>query len=187
MKKWKTKISLPHKDGCIVSDQITFLTGIFQGDTFSPLLFCLALAPIRNILKRAEVGYKIAGEKLSNLLYIDDLKAYAKDATEMERCRALISEFSDDIMMTFGLDKCAVVHMKKGKICNSPEVEGIPILNTEENYKYLGIVENEKNLHDAAKTIAKNEFIKRVRDIIKAKINAKNTIDAIRTFAMPVL
>ena len=118
MKNWRTKIYLPHDSGCIESNDIIFLRGIFQGDTFSPLIFCLALAPIRNILKRANVGYKIMEKKISNLLYIDDLKVYAKHAIEMERCRALIKEFSDDIAMTFGLDKCAGVHMKKGKISN---------------------------------------------------------------------
>ena len=105
----------------------------------------------------------------------------------MERYRALIAEFSDNIAMSFCIEKCAVVHMKKGKIYNSPEVDGIPILNTEESYKYLGIVESDKILHDAAKTFAKNQFIRRVRDILKAEINTKNKIDAIRTFVMPVL
>jgi len=54
MKKWRTRIFLPHKNGCIKSTDITFLRGIFQGDIFSPLIFCLALAPIRNILKYKE-------------------------------------------------------------------------------------------------------------------------------------
>jgi len=51
IKKWRTRIFLLHKNGCIESTDITFLRGIFQGDIFSPLIFCLALAPIRNILK----------------------------------------------------------------------------------------------------------------------------------------
>lgn len=38
-----------------------------------------------------------------------------------------------------------------------------------------------------AKDNAKKEFFQRVRRILKKEINAKNTIDAIRTFAMPVL
>ena len=73
MPSWRTKIHLPHVNGCLTTEDINFLRGIFQGDTLSPLLFCLALAPIRNILKKAGVGYKILGTKVSNLLYIDDL------------------------------------------------------------------------------------------------------------------
>ena len=187
MPSWRTKIHLPHSKGCLTTEDISFLRGIFQGDTLSPLLFCLALAPIRNILKRANIGYKIGGKKVSNLLYIDDLKCYAKDDNEMERCRALIDEFSTDIAMTFGLEKCAVVHMKKGQMKNSPTVEEIPILEQEESYKYLGILQNEKIMHDKSKVNAKKEFFNRVRLILKAELNAKNTTDAIKTYAMPIM
>ena len=39
MKKWRTRIFIPHKNSCIESTYITFRRGIFQGDTFSPLFF----------------------------------------------------------------------------------------------------------------------------------------------------
>ena len=83
MPSWRTKIHLPHANGCLTTEDINFLRGIFQGDTLSPLLFCLALAPIKSILRRANIGYKIGETKVSNLLYIDDLKCYTKDDVEM--------------------------------------------------------------------------------------------------------
>ena len=46
---------------------------------------------------------------------MDDLKTYAKNDMEMERSRALIKGFSDNITMDFGLEKCAVIHMNAGK------------------------------------------------------------------------
>ena len=187
MPSWRTRIYLPHSEGCTTTEDIRFLRGIFQGDTLSPLLFCLALAPIRNILKKANVGYKIGETKVSNLLYIDDLKCYAKNDVEMERCRALIQEFSTDIAMTFGLEKCAAIHMKKGKIENSPKVEGIPLLEDEDSYKYLGILQSNKIIHEKSKEKAKNEFLNRVRMILKSELNAKNTTDAIKTYAMPIM
>ena len=60
--------------------------------------------------------------------------------------------------MTFGLAKCAVVHMSQRKIVNLPTVEGIPILENEDNYKYLGLLQTNKVLHDASKDLAKKEF-----------------------------
>ena len=187
MTYWRTKVLIRHAEGCVTSDFITFLRGIFQGDAFSPLIFCLCLAPITNILKRNDVGYKINGIKVSNVFYIDDLKVYAKDAHQIERCRALIEEFSSDIKMSFGLDKCAVIHLKKGKTSNSPETKGIPILEEEGSYKYLGIAESSAIKHTQAIDTVKKEYFKRVRGILNQGINAKYTTDAIRTFATPIL
>ena len=44
--------------------------GIFQGDSLSPLLFCIALIPLTNELNRADCGYQVHGteRKLSHLL-----------------------------------------------------------------------------------------------------------------------
>jgi len=43
MNNWKTTMKLRYNDGCITKDQIKIKRGILQGDSFSPLLFCLAL------------------------------------------------------------------------------------------------------------------------------------------------
>ena len=85
MKKRRTRIFLPHKNGCIESTDITFLRGICQGDAFLPLIFCIRLALIKNVIKRNDVGYKIMNEKVNNLMYIDDLEVYFKHAVKMER------------------------------------------------------------------------------------------------------
>ena len=187
MPTWCTKIYLHFKGGTISTDDIKYGRGIFQGDTLSPLLFCLCLVPITNILNREGYGYKIGNRKVSNLLYIDDLKIYAKNDEQMERCKALIQEFSNDITMEFGLDKCAVIHMKKGKVVDSPIVKSIPLLTGEDNYKYLGILQADKMLHDEVKENARKEYFGRVRAILKKGVSAKNTTSSIKTFAMPIL
>ena len=74
--KWKTRINLPSEDGTILTDLISFGRGIFQCNSLSPLLFCLVLIPLTNLLKRRNVGYTIEQKKISNLLYMDDLKIY---------------------------------------------------------------------------------------------------------------
>ena len=86
MPQWRTKIYLPHEDGCITTKDIPFNKGIFQGDTLSPLIFCLALAPLTNILRRAKVGYKIGKAQVSILKYIDDLKIFGRSPEEIEQC-----------------------------------------------------------------------------------------------------
>ena len=65
--------------------------------------------------------------------------------------------------MDFGLEKCAVIHIKKGTITNVPDVQNIPLLKDNDSYKYLGFFQADKVLHNETKSIAKNEFFKQVK------------------------
>ena len=49
-KTWKTTLILNHVNGSIISNSISINRGIFQGDSFSPLLFCIALFPLSRLL-----------------------------------------------------------------------------------------------------------------------------------------
>ena len=140
MPAWRTNIKLLHYDSCIETKDITFTQGIFQGDLFLLIIICLALVPLSNILKIAEVGYKLHRERISHLLYIYDLKMFAKNEIEMNKCRSNAEEFSNDIGIPFGLDKCAVMHTVRGKVITSPTTTEIPQLSGKDSYKYLGIL-----------------------------------------------
>ena len=59
MSLWKTNLLLSHKQGTLRSNKIDIKCGIFQGDSLSPLIFCLALAPLSTILNGTGYGYKI--------------------------------------------------------------------------------------------------------------------------------
>jgi hypothetical protein len=49
--------------------------GIFQGDSLCPLLFCLALIPQTNMLKKQEAGCNVKEiNKVGQLFYTDDLE-----------------------------------------------------------------------------------------------------------------
>ena len=64
MSNWNTKMKLFYNDGCITADQIKIKRGIFQGDSFLPLLFCLALVPLHqswlhlHMAKRSQTPYR---------------------------------------------------------------------------------------------------------------------------------
>ena len=53
---------------------------IFQGDALSPLLFITAVMPLNHILRECTAGYKLcrSQEKINHLIYMDDLKLFAK-------------------------------------------------------------------------------------------------------------
>ena len=60
--------------------------GIFQGDALSHLLFIIAMMPLNHILRKCIAGYKLSGsqEKINHLMYMDDIKLFAKNEKELE-------------------------------------------------------------------------------------------------------
>ena len=101
MQNWKTTLVLRHA-GTLTSRLIEIKSGIFQGDSLSPLLFCLALAPLSNLLNDTNCGYDIQGKKINHRFYIDDLKTFGRDNQQQERLLQTVKRFSDDINMKFG-------------------------------------------------------------------------------------
>ena len=49
------------------------------------------------------------------MLFMDDLKLFAKNEKEIDSLVQTVRIFSDDIGMKFGLEKCAAMTMKRGK------------------------------------------------------------------------
>lgn len=192
MQQWKTEMKLYHTGGCVSTGQINIKRGIFQGDSLSPLLFCISLIPLSNMLNSEGLGYVMnKKQKISHLLYMDDLKLFAKDDCQLIKAINVVKVFSNDIKMEFGLDKCAKVTIKKGKQVatkHSEESEhGIQNLESIEIYKYLGIAEKDEIQHADMKTEIQKEYQRRTRLILSTELNAKNKIHAINSLAVPVM
>lgn len=194
MQHWTTHIELKSGGEAIKTDVIKILRGIFQGDSFSPLLFCIGLIPLSHKLNEQRAGYDLqeGTKQLTHLLYMDDLKCFAASDKKQERQLKLVKEFSDDINMKFGLDKCAKVTLRQGKVVKTENIEidldsNIRELEYEEPYKYLGIEEGDGFHHKAMKEKVRKEYVRRVRAILKTELTAKNKFTAIGAFAVPVL
>ena len=121
MKYWKTM--LIHEKKPI--GEIPIQSGIFQGDALSPIIFCVALNPLSQILHKSNMGYTMrTGEKLNHLLYMDDLKLYAKTEDQVNSLIHTTRIFSNDIGMEFGISKCARLIIKRGEV---KETEGLAL------------------------------------------------------------
>ena len=90
---------------------------IFQGDALSPLLFIIAMMPLNHILRKCIAGYKLSWlqEKINHLMYMDDIKLFAKSERELEPLIQAIRIYSQAIGMEFGMEKCAMLVMKSYK------------------------------------------------------------------------
>ena len=85
--------------------------------------------------------------KLNHLLYMDDLKLYAKSEEQTNTLVRTVYAFSNNIGMEFGIKKCGILTTKRGKIVKSEGIK-LPdeVMNQvrQEGYTYLGIIELDK-------------------------------------------
>ena len=90
----------------------------YSRDSLSPLLFVVCLIPLSVILRKTKGKYQLGkeGESINHLLFMDDLKLYRSDERQIDSLINTIRVFSDDIRMEFGMKKCRVVVMKRGKV-----------------------------------------------------------------------
>ena len=158
MSYWRSLMRLHAENMLIETDDIKIKCGIFQGDSLSPLLFCVCLIPLTEQLNRLNTGYEehTTKTKISHLLYMDDLKLIAKSEEELQKQIQTVKIFSDDIHMEFGLEICAKIAFKRGKLLRSQDLlidinREIQELEQRKTYKYLGIEQSEGIQHQKLK------------------------------------
>ena len=86
-----------------------------SGIALSPLQFITVMVPFDHILRKCTAGYKLSRsqEKINHIMYMDDVKLLAKQEKELETLIHAGRIHSQDIGMEFGIDKYAMVVIKK--------------------------------------------------------------------------
>ena len=121
------------------------------------------MLPFSSVLNESAAGYQISKEegKITHLLVIDDLKLDGRIEKEINSLAHALQVFSSDIGMVFGIDKCAMMVMKRSKLDKS---EGIrlqlpdgriirSIGDDVEGYKYLAVLKADYIMHDEVKSV----------------------------------
>ena len=76
MKAWRVELTAGKRSLAEAKIQ----RGIFQGDALSSLLFIIPMMPLKHILRKCTIGCKLRSwEKINHLMYIDDIKLFAKN------------------------------------------------------------------------------------------------------------
>ena len=123
---------------------------------------------------------------------MEDLKLYGTNEKEINSLVHTVRLFSSDTGMDFGVEKCTVMVMKRGKLDKS---EGIrlpdgriirSIGDDVEGCKYLGVLEADDIMHDEVKRSMK-EYVGRVKKTLSSKLNAGNVVKAINSWAVSLL
>ena len=122
-------------------------------------------------------------------MFMDDLKFYSKSERVLDSLIQTVGIFSEDIGLQFGIDKCALLVMKMGKIVKSggiklPKEKVIKSLEEEESHIYLGVLEAYEVMVNEMKDKVKKEYYKRVIKVLETKLNSGNVFKAINTWAV---
>ena len=122
---------------------------------------------------------------------MDDLKLYGRNEMEINSLVHTVRVFSSDIGMNFGIEKFAMMVMKRGKLDKSEGIrlsDGRIIRSIGDDiagYRYLGVLEADGIMQDEVKRSMKKEYIRRVKKT--SKLNAGNVIKAINSWAVSLL
>lgn len=192
MKSWRTTLHVMRGKLSYHTDEVKICRGIFQGDSLSPLWFCLALKPLSRMLNDSGYGYALKNPQkiISHQLYMDDLKLYAKGPEQLQSLLTLVESFSSSICMDLGLEKCAVVHVKRGHVQNTENgshlMEDLRIqeLGKGDEYKYLGLQQLLGTADDKIRKQVERKVLSRVTKICKSCINSRNKFTGINTWAL---
>ena len=118
------------------------------------------------------------------------LRLFGKNDEQIDSLVRTIHIFSKDIGMEFGIKKCGMFVMKKGKIvkCNGIQLrDGEAIKSIEaDGYKYLGILKLDKFMEVQRKCTFVKEY-ERLILVLKSKLNSRNMIMAMNTWVITLL
>ena len=122
---------------------------------------------------------------------MDDLKLFAANDNQLASMIEIVNRFSDDIGMSFGIDKCKKLAIQRGKIVHMEIIqldngEELKSLKLNQQYKYLGFGEN-LTTDKTTKSVLKNEYFKRLKMILKCELYSKLTFESINLYAIPAL
>ena len=175
MKSWKLELNASGK----TLGEVDIRSGIFQGDSLSPLLFDLCMVPLTWLLRRAKTGCEWGnkGFKLNHLLFMDDLKLFGKSKNQINTL-VQTGYIHEDIGIQFGIKKCGVLIMERGKVIRADGIrlpDGQHMKDIDETgFTYLGILETYKVKAKEMKEKFSKEYLRRLRLIlIKIEIEWK--------------
>ena len=113
---------------------------------------------------------------INHLLFMDDLKKpYGKNENQVDSLVPSVRIVAEDMPMEFGIPRCAILLMKRGKVFQSEEImlpgnKRMRSLNVDENenYKYLGVLEADDVKHSKMKDRIQKEYFRTVKTILNS-------------------
>ena len=132
-----------YRMGDIETDWVELVRGVRQGCTLSPLLFNLYTEELTHRVKRVGKGIPVGDEKLSILLYADDVVIMAESSEDLQECLNAVHTYARDFKVRFSSEKSQVLVINEPAEVNEEWNIGQTVIKRTKEYKYLGIKINE--------------------------------------------
>lgn len=165
--------------------------GVLQGDTLSPLLFCLCVAPISHYLDSTlykyttSTGASRASLSLNHIYYVDDLVIYTPKSTDLDIALAAIERYAADFGCRINQSKSARYHIIPTNANIEEQASGIPTMTARETYKYLGIEKSRQVDHTIMWDQIKNAILEKTKVISESRLAFRQKINALNATIIP--
>ncbi|KAL3074816.1 hypothetical protein niasHS_014261 [Heterodera schachtii] len=186
MNKWGTRLKI---GGKVLRKTIPVRTGVFQGDTLSPLLFCLSVWPISFALDQLPqyqfrcTNHLQLGFSVGHVFYMDDLKCYCPNNEVLTAVIQQVQKSSSALGLTIHHKKSAWLdHDGNG---NSQAVLGVPVLVG--TYKYLGMHERFMIVSKDSLESVRGKFMGRLKTLWTSKLTFGQAMLGTKSICMPVV
>ena len=128
---------IPTINGTKKSPVIKFRRGLLQGDSICGCLYTISINPTAWKLRthdRYQLSKPVQG-KMTHGLFVEDLKIYTKSKEKLTKVLSDTKSQMMDAGLVWREVKCAVLHLKRGKVVDK---DGDIRLNEENNPEMLG-------------------------------------------------
>ena len=193
MSKWTTNLEVRSGEASMESRLVKFRRGLYQGDSLSPLLFTLAIAPLSHMLRRWD-GYVFDyhPNPVTHTLFMDDLKIYAGGPEDLEATLTEVERVAEAVGMRLGIRKCGVAHLRNGRLVRMSVGVGVGAGMMEEiepgaPYKYLGMEQIFTTHSREAKARVRAEYLRRVTIIWSLPLGVQEKAAAHNSWAVAVV
>jgi hypothetical protein len=178
------------------SDPLRVKRGVLQGDTLSPLLFCLALSSLSHALETLPkyqtstlaVGRSKQGAlAINHIFYVDDGKLFSPSLEGLNASIELLESEASAIGLNLNPRKCGIASTEQTKPDEGTKgILDIPIIGESSPYKYLGIEEVFRVADKAAWKRVKSTMMQRLNKLLDSDLSAGQIIKGYNTAVLPV-
>ena len=164
-----------------------------MGHSLSLLLFVFCMIPLTSLLRKVTVSYEYVDKefRINHLLFINDLILFAKNQGQIDSLVQTVHFFRKDIRMEIGIIKSDVLVLKRGKVVQLTGLvlpDGQMMRENDENILWVlwEWIRLKKKKTDIKERFA-SEYKRRLKLVLKSKLNGNNKILAINMWTASIL